>query len=104
MEAVEVLTTWEVGELLYGPLIVPEGVSVDEVRLARKRRLQKTGAEIRRMRRRMPELVPLEGRAGDAQLLWPGAAMRAAVAARPGRGNRLRGELRRGTRSGDPVA
>lgn|SRR5512138_2314881 len=99
----EALTTWEVGELLYGPLVVPKGATADEIRKARRLRQQKTGAEIGRIRRRTG-MTPVPGRTDDSQRLWPAEAMRTAIAERPGKGNRTPRELRCVTRSGNKIA
>ena len=78
------LSTSELAELMYGPMGERPGETPAEHSVRRRRRLSDAAKAARRL-----GVIPVpDRRSGGGQRLWSKAAVVAALAARPGRGNR----------------
>lgn len=78
------LSTSELAELVYGPMEERPGETSAENSARRRRRLSDAAKAARRL-----GVIPVpDRRSGGGQRLWSKAAVVAALAARPGRGNR----------------
>ena len=87
IENQDTMTTEQVANLLY-PLTEAElAATSDQRRNRRKRRLGQTTKALNRA-----GIIPLPGRADDGQRLWASTVVLTWIKARPGKGNRTRGE------------